>query len=178
MKEAVRQRALELGFDDCRFTTAQPPASAAQFQNWLDAGKHGAMAYLERNAPKRMEPQLVLPGAKSVVALAASYGEVQSPESRVQSKNSYAESPPSALRPPPSGLAARYARFDDYHDVLGVRLKSLTGFVNQLGGAETRSLWYVDTGPVSTYQSERVPSPPSWLTNSASDFKHAPSTSW
>ena len=106
------------------------------------------MAYLERNAPKRMEPQLVLPGAKSVVALAASYGEVQSPESRVQGQNSGAESPPSALPPPPTGLAARYARFDDYHDVLGVRLKSLTGFVNQLGGAETRSLWYVDTGPV------------------------------
>jgi epoxyqueuosine reductase len=43
---------------------------------------------------------------------------------------------------------ARYARFDDYHDVLGERLKQLTQFVNQLGGAETRSLWYVDTGPV------------------------------
>ena len=45
-------------------------------------------------------------------------------------------------------MVARYARFDDYHDVLGERLKSLTEFVNQLGGAATRSLWYVDTGPV------------------------------
>jgi epoxyqueuosine reductase len=43
---------------------------------------------------------------------------------------------------------ARYARFDDYHDVLSKRLKELTQFVNQLDGAETRSLWYVDTGPV------------------------------
>ena len=32
--------------------------------------------------------------------------------------------------------------------MLGERLKALTGFVNQLGGAETRSLWYVDTGPL------------------------------
>ena len=36
----------------------------------------------------------------------------------------------------------------DYHDVLGGRLKELTAIVNQLGGAETRSLWYVDTGPL------------------------------
>jgi epoxyqueuosine reductase len=42
----------------------------------------------------------------------------------------------------------RYACFDDYHDVLGERLKELTKFVNQLGGADTRSLWYVDTGPL------------------------------
>ena len=32
--------------------------------------------------------------------------------------------------------------------MLGERLKTLTAFVNQLGGAETRSLWYVDTGPL------------------------------
>jgi epoxyqueuosine reductase len=43
---------------------------------------------------------------------------------------------------------ARYARFDDYHDVLGARLKSLAEFAGQLGDAQTRSLWYVDTGPV------------------------------
>jgi epoxyqueuosine reductase len=46
------------------------------------------------------------------------------------------------------GEIARYARFSDYHDVLGARLKSLAGLVNQLGGGPTRSLWYVDTGPL------------------------------
>ena len=49
---------------------------------------------------------------------------------------------------PVDGIIARYARFADYHDVLGGRLKSLTEFVNQLGGPQTRSLWYVDTGPL------------------------------
>ena len=73
MKEAIRQRALELGFDDCRFTTAAAPASADQFQNWLAGKQHGEMAWLERNAPKRIDPQKVLPGAKSVICLAASY---------------------------------------------------------------------------------------------------------
>jgi epoxyqueuosine reductase len=47
-----------------------------------------------------------------------------------------------------TGMIARYARFNDYHEVLGGRLKSLTAFVNQLDGANTRSLWYVDTGPL------------------------------
>jgi epoxyqueuosine reductase len=48
----------------------------------------------------------------------------------------------------PSGIIARYARFADYHEVLGGRLARLAEFVNQLGGPATQSLFYVDTGPV------------------------------
>jgi len=125
MKEKIRQRALELGFDDCRFTSAAAPASAEQFQNWLTENKNGEMSWLQRNSEKRIEPQKVLSGAKSVIALAANY-EVENQK---------------------SGSVARYARFDDYHDVLAERLKLLTKFVNQLYD-ETRSLWYVDTGPL------------------------------
>ena len=69
MKETIYRRALELGFDDCRFTTAAAPASAEQFQNWLAQKNHGEMAYLERNSPKRIDPQKVLPGANSVICL-------------------------------------------------------------------------------------------------------------
>ena len=119
MKAAIRQRARELGFDDCRFTTAAVPASADKFQDWLTGKQHGEMAWLERSAPKRIDPQKVLPGAKSIICLAASY-EIEIPNSE--------------LRTPNSGLVARYARFTDYHEVLGERLKSLTEFVNQLGG--------------------------------------------
>jgi len=46
------------------------------------------------------------------------------------------------------GAIARYARFKDYHDVIGERLKQLTDSINQLGAEHTRSLWYVDTGPL------------------------------
>jgi epoxyqueuosine reductase len=139
MKEKIRQRALELGFDDCRFTSAGAPASAGQFQNWLAEKQHGEMAWLERNAPKRVDPQKVLSGAKSIIALAASYG---SGDERRVTSDELSESRHW------SGTIARYARFDDYHDVLGARLKMLAGFVNQLGGAEARALWYVDTGPL------------------------------
>jgi epoxyqueuosine reductase len=133
MKNAIRQRAQELGFDDCRFTTAAPPASAEKFQHWLAQKQNGEMAWLERNAEKRSEPQQILSGAKSLIALAVSY---QHSESRITNHESRA------------GVVARYARFADYHDILGERLKTLTQFVNELGGAETRSLWHVDTGPV------------------------------
>jgi epoxyqueuosine reductase len=157
MKEKIRQRALELGFDDCRFTTAAAPANAERFQNWLAGNQHGEMAWLERTASKRIDPQRVLSGARSVICVAASYaGEVESRKSKVEPPDS---ARPSTLNPLArrseaetaqlsTGLIARYARFDDYHDVLGERLKALVEFVNQLGGAETHSLWHVDTGPL------------------------------
>ena len=53
MKADIRQRARELGFDDCRFTTAAPPPSTGHFQAWLGEQQHGEMAWLERNADKR-----------------------------------------------------------------------------------------------------------------------------
>ena len=157
MKEKIRQRALELGFDDCRFTTTTTPASAGKFQNWLAEKRHGEMPWLERTASKRIDPQKVLSGARSVICLAASYaGEVESRKSKVEppdsarpsTLNSLARRSGAETAQPSTGLIARYARFDDYHNVLGGRLKQLTGFVNQLGGVETRSLWYVDTGPL------------------------------
>jgi epoxyqueuosine reductase len=137
MREAIRQQALALGFDDCRFTSADPPDHARQFEQWLADGRHGEMAYLARNARKRTDPQQVLPGARSVIALAVSYaGEQPEP------------APPPTTERPPTGVVARYARHDDYHEVLAGRLKQLTDHVNRLGGSGTRSLWYVDTGPV------------------------------
>lgn len=142
MKAILRQRARALGFDDCRFTTADPPTRAAQFQAWLDAGHHGEMAYLQRNAAKRLDPQLVLPGARSVVCLAISYAAI--------SQDSAGGSPPpgSPIANGISGVIARYARYPDYHEVVAKRLKALADFVDQLGGPGTRSLAYVDTGPV------------------------------
>jgi epoxyqueuosine reductase len=129
MKEAIRQRARELGFDLCRFTTAQPPESAPAFERWLARKNHGEMGYLERNARKRLDPGRVLSEARSIITLACGYGS---------------EQPPAA---PGAGVVARYARGRDYHDVLGERLKILAEFVSQQGGGGARSLWYVDTGP-------------------------------
>ena len=132
MKTAILQRARELGFDDCRCTTAAAPASAAHFQQWLAQKNHGELQWLERNADKRVDPQLVLPGARSILTLAVSYEH---------------SNPQPATRNPQSGIIARYAQFADYHDILADRLKTLTAFLAELAPA-TRSLWYVDTGPL------------------------------
>jgi len=132
MKEAIRQRARALGFDDCRFTSAIPPTHSAAFQDWIREKKFGEMAWLERNADKRVDPRKVLAEAKTIICLSTSY---------------HSNTPHSALRTPHSGVVARYAQFNDYHDILAEPLKQLTEFVDQLAG-QGRSLWYVDTGPI------------------------------
>jgi epoxyqueuosine reductase len=136
MNPGIRQRARELGFDDCRITTAEVPATGGHFERWLAAQRHGEMAYLQRNAHKRVEPRQVLAAARSIITLAASYAGQHD-------EGGQAPTGPA----PAAGVVARYARFADYHDVLGGSLKALTEYVNQLGPAGTRSLWYVDTGP-------------------------------
>lgn len=89
------------------------------------------MAYLARNAHKRIDPQQILPGARSVVTLAASYaGHATVSGDEV------------------NGVVARYARHKDYHDVLAEPLRQVADFLAKLGGPEVRSLWYVDTGPI------------------------------
>ncbi len=136
MKTAIRQKALELGFDQCGFTLATRPDYAAAFETWLDEGAHGEMGYLHRNAHKRVDPTQVLQGAKSIICLAAAYPAPgrDSNSDRVSS----------------TGEIARYARFTDYHDVLAPPLKALTAFVNELQNEPSdskKSLWYIDTGP-------------------------------
>jgi len=127
----IRQEAAKLGFAACGFTTADPPVTANCFRRWLDAGCHGQMIWLERSANKRSNPQLVLSGAKSIIVLAAAYPAAASGNG-----------------PPGTGFIARYARFPDYHNMLAPKLKALTDLVNRLGGQGTKSLWYVDTGPL------------------------------
>ena len=150
MKAAIRKRALELGFDECRVTSSKPPDHSVEFKRWLAGKKHGEMGYLERNAHKRVEPQLVLPGARSVITLAVSYSQ-EGRRSKVEGREPdlpASRIPHLASRIPPPGVIARYARYGDYHDVIGERLKLLAERVDELGGAGTRSLWYVDTGPM------------------------------
>ena len=132
MKEQIRARARELGFDVCRFARADTPDSADRFQQWIEAGNHGEMAYLERNSHKRKDPQQVLAQAKTFISLAVSYHS------------------PSALDAPQpkAGIIARYARALDYHEVIASPLKQLSDYVGSFGKPEDQSLWYTDTGPI------------------------------
>ena len=77
MKAAIHQRARELGFDDCRFTSAAAPEHAAHLERWLATGQHGEMGWLARNASKRVDPQQVLAGVRTVICLAVSYATTE-----------------------------------------------------------------------------------------------------
>ena len=145
MKELIRRRARACGFDDCRVSSAASPDSAEHFRRWLASNRHGGMAFLQRTALERVDPQKVLAGARSLIALIVSYAAKE--DCRCHSRSGEVAASRLPVRSFP-GLMARYARYDDYHQVMASPLRALASFVNQLGGAGTRSLWYVDTGPV------------------------------
>lgn len=136
MKETLRRYALGLGFDVCRFTSADAPASGRHFEAWLKEGAQGTMAYLDRSREKRLDPRRVLDGARSVIVLAVSYhrpGHAAAGE--VGAKGD-------------QGWVARYACHGDYHEVLWPRLREFCQHLEALGGPGTRALGYTDTGPV------------------------------
>jgi len=141
VKAEIRKQAQTLGFDACQFTSAEPPPHSEQFQQWLVGGKHGEMQYLHRNSFKRVAPDRVLPGARSIITLATSYSRGSDDQELDHSIGGSRDCRESA------GVVARYARFSDYHDIIGERLKELAAYVTQLAGG-SRSLWYVDTGPL------------------------------
>lgn len=124
----VTQMALELGFDLVGFAPAGPAPGASAFTDWLAAGYAGEMSYMARDPHKRLDPRRVLPGARTVVIVGASYDTLAVPHL--------------ILRDPGRGRIARYAWGADYHEILTPRLRILG---ERLAG-ESRA--YVDTGPV------------------------------
>lgn len=122
---AIKSRALELGFDDCRIAVAARATHADSFLAWLDDGRHGEMQWLARNPQRRCDPREVLPGCRAVVTLALNYYTGPHPETGWQ--------------------MARYAWHDDYHDLIEKKLKALNEAMVDLGGQQR---YYVDHGPV------------------------------
>jgi epoxyqueuosine reductase len=74
--ERLRERLRALGFDVVRFARAEP-AFGPGLEAWLAAGNHADMAWLERGAAKRGDPELVLPGARTMVMLGVNYGRAE-----------------------------------------------------------------------------------------------------
>jgi epoxyqueuosine reductase len=129
--ERVRAAARALGFDLVGIAPAGPPPHAEFLREWLARGYAGEMAWLERRASEREDPRRVLPGARSVVVVAVIYDDDRIPPGEA----------------PARGRIARYAGGDDYHDVLGGRLRLLEDEIAALA-PEVRTRRYVDTGPV------------------------------
>jgi epoxyqueuosine reductase len=129
IKAALLAESAVLGFDLCRVASAAIPLHAESFRQWLAEGRHGEMAWLEKNAERRTDPQQVLPGARSVIMLALNYWQP----------------PRAAAGDERRGRIARYAWGDDYHDLVEPRLWQLDAWLQQHGGKQRQ---YVDTGPI------------------------------
>jgi epoxyqueuosine reductase len=123
--ELVKAQAYGLGFDLVGITPLGPAESAPAFEAWLARGHAGEMSYLARGAEKRRDSRLPVPGATTAIVAAMSYGGAE-----------------------PAGPVARYARGDDYHDVIVARLRELHRWIDAQVGVPVRGKAYVDTGPI------------------------------
>jgi epoxyqueuosine reductase len=126
LEQFVKAQAYGLGFDLVGLARLGPVESAAAFDDWLARGHAGEMEpWLARAAEKRRDTRLPVEGAVSAVAVAMSYGGRE-----------------------PAGPVARYARGDDYHDVMVERLRALHRAVDERLGRAVAGKAYVDTGPL------------------------------
>lgn len=129
LKQAIKEKARQLGFTLAGVTSCAPPAQYALFENWLGAGRHGSMEYLaeDRSRTRRANPCEILPECRSILVLAMPY------------------TPPDQ----PAGIKiASYALGADYHDIIPPRLKQLVEFIEEHTGASIPNRYYTDTGPI------------------------------
>ena len=129
--ERIKARAKELGFDLCGIAPAASYPELQFLDDWLARGYAGEMAWMSRSAEKRADVRHVVSGARSVIMTATVYA-------------TSSESHPG----PTEGGIARYARGDDYHDVLVRRLDALLAWMRQQTTEPFEARAYVDTGPV------------------------------
>lgn len=131
----LRRRLEALGFDDVRFATVDPPENPP-LREWLAAGRHADLHWMERTVDKRLNPALVLPGARSIIMLGVSYWSDRLPA-------------PAPAADSGAPRWARYALHEDYHDTLQPALAAAGRVLEELyGAAPSDYRYYVDTGPV------------------------------
>lgn len=127
----IKSKAFELGFDACGVA---PSAEVDQeiktrFNKWISKGMHGKMQYMENYIEKRMNPALLVPGAKSVICLAMNYHQ-----KNFQPENAYYK-------------VSQYAAGKDYHSIIKRKLYLLLEFINTIA-PESNARVFTDSAPV------------------------------
>lgn len=129
--QVVKQKALELGFQFCGISKAEfLEEEAPRLENWLNANMHGKMGYMANHFDKRLDPRLLVDGAKSVVSMLLNYF----PEKEIQAgEDGY--------------KISKYAYGTDYHFVIKDKLKTLIQYIHdEIGEVNGRA--FVDSAPV------------------------------
>ncbi|WP_340200417.1 tRNA epoxyqueuosine(34) reductase QueG [Ascidiimonas sp. W6] len=126
----IKTEAKRLGFLSCGISKAAfLEEEAPRLEDWLNKNHQGEMRYMENHFDKRLDPRLLVDGAKSVISVLLNYypSEFQK----------YEDAP----------KISKYAYGMDYHFVIKDKLKSLLAFINtEIGEVNGRA--FVDSAPV------------------------------
>lgn len=115
LSDAIKAEAASLGFYRCGIAEAAPVdgAAAARLASWLRSGLNAGMDYMARHTDLRLDPRLLMPGARSIVCVAMAYA-------------------PAVALPKDGYTIAAYAMGRDYHDVMKARLRQLAAAMERL----------------------------------------------
>ncbi len=126
----IKQEAQRLGFMSCGIAKAEfLEEEAPRLENWLKNNHHGEMGYMENYFDKRLDPRLLVEGAKSIVSLTLNY---------------YSEEKQLDEHAP---KISKYAYGMDYHSVIKEKLQELMHFIRENIG-EVDGRCFVDSAPV------------------------------
>ena len=126
----IKNLAARLGFNFCGISKAEfLEDEAPRLEEWLKRGYHGKMSYLENHFDKRLDPRLLVPGAKSVVSLVYNYFPKKDLSNQTELK------------------IAKYAYGEDYHLVIKDKLKHFIQYIREEIG-EVNGRAFVDSAPV------------------------------
>ena len=128
--QLIKAEALRLGFMSCGIAKAEfLEEEAPRLESWLKQEYHGEMGYMENHFDKRLDPSILVEGAKSVVSLTLNYF---SSEKQVD---------------PEAPKISKYAYGIDYHTVIKEKLQALMAFIHENIG-EVGGRCFVDSAPV------------------------------
>lgn len=133
LKAWIKQEAAKLGFDVAGVAEAKAQGGQeAALRSFLSQGFHGDMAWMEANADRRADPEVLWPEARSIIMLGLNYGPDRDPRA--------------ALAERTHGVISVYAQGADYHDLVKSRLKALARALAAREGCDVKV--FVDTAPV------------------------------
>ena len=126
--EEIKQQAYALGFDACGICRAADSGEEARYRQWISENGHAGMDYMARNIDKRLDPRLLVEGARSVVSVALNYY-------------------PHRKLPEEVPQFAYYAYGRDYHEVVRGKLRQLFDWIKERDPAVT-GRYFSDSAPV------------------------------
>ena len=128
--QLIKQKAEKFGFQSCGISKAEfLEEEAPRLETWLNKGYHGEMKYMENHFDKRLNPTLLVDGAKSVISLSYNYF----PKVKIDEINNF--------------KISKYAYGEDYHEVIKDILKGMvTELQEEIGEFGFRV--FVDSAPV------------------------------